>query len=395
MSHPRLLLCFVNFGPYHRARLRACDPSVTGLQLAAAQAEYAWETGPEERLVTVFPGPLENVPPGRWPALVADALDRLDPEICAVAGYGTAGMRAILSWCLRRRRPIVLMSDSRAEDDLRLPWREWIKGQIVRRCGAGFVAGAPHAAYLASLGLERKKIFTGYDVVDNGHFARGAEIARAAATELRARHSLPENYFLVCARFVAKKNLFHVLDAYAAYRQSAPAAAWPLVLLGDGPLRSEILQHLVKLKIEKLVLLPGFVSYAELPVYYGLGSALVHGARQEQWGLVVNEAMAAGLPVLVSTDCGCAGDLVEPGVNGFTFDPENVAQLAGLMQKIASLPRARRDAMGEAGRRIIARWDLPRFSASLRASADQARQTGPPPSPLVARLLLRLLTGRA
>jgi glycosyltransferase involved in cell wall biosynthesis len=398
MSRPRLLLCFVNFGPYHRARLAACDATVTGLQLAATQAEYAWETIPDERLITVFPGALEEVPARHWPALVAAALDRLDPEICAVAGYGVPGMRAIISWCLRRRRPVILMSDSRAEDEPRRRWKEWIKGRIVRACSAGFVAGRPQADYLESLGLDREKIFTGYDVIDNAHFARGADAARADFIVARARHGLPENYFLVCARFVAKKNLFCVLAAYALYRESvivSGGAPLPLVLVGDGPLRAEILRRLEELEIERFVVLPGFVPYPDLPAYYGLAAAFVHAARQEQWGLVVNEAMAAGLPVLVSTDCGCAGELVEPGRNGFTFDPASVEQLAALMEQITSLPETDLAAMGEASRGIIAGWDLAQFADGLRAALDVAEKTRPPGSPLIARLLLRLLAGRA
>jgi glycosyltransferase involved in cell wall biosynthesis len=400
MSRARLLLCFVNFGPYHRARLRACDSEVAGLQLAAVQSEYAWETDGNERLGTVFAGRLEEVQPGRWRALVSAALDRLDPEVCAVAGYGHPGMRAILAWCLRRRRPVVLMSDSRAADEPRPAWKEWIKGRIVRSCAAGFVAGTPHVAYLESLGLDPKKIFTGFDVVDNGHFARGADAARADAVAARARLGLPGNYFLVCARFIPEKNLPRLLEAYAAYRRARSGAGpgsepWKLVLVGDGPLAPDIRRVISRLRLEDAVRLSGRVRFDDLPPYYGLAQALIHPSVSDTWGLVVNEAMAAGLPVLVSTDCGCAVDLVEPGVNGFTFNPENAEQLAGLMEKMAALPTEQRAAMGEAGRRIIARWDLARFAGGLRSAADQALETGPPPSPLLAGLLLRLLAGRA
>lgn len=400
MSRAHLLLCFMNYGPYHRARLQACDPGVAGLQLAAAQSEYTWETSADERLVTVHAGPLEEVPPARWDALVSAALDRLDPAVCAVAGYGIPGMRAILSWCLRHRRPIVLMSDSRAEDEPRRAWREWIKGRIVRSCAAGFVAGRPHLAYLESLGMDRQKIFTGYDVVDNGHFSRGADAARAASAATRKQYGLPENYFLACARFIPEKNLPRLLEAYAAYYRAAVGAGkehepWKLVLVGDGPLATKVRQSISRLGLEDAVILPGYVPFDVLPRYYGLAQALIHPSVRDTWGLVVNEAMAAGLPVLVSTDCGCAGDLVEPGVNGFTFDPENAGQLAGLMEKMTSLPAEERAAMGAAGRRIIAGWDLACFAENLRAAADQALETGAPASSLVTRLLLRLLARRA
>ena len=112
-----------------------------------------------------------------------------------------------------------------------------------------------------------------------------------------------------------------------------PSAPWSLVLLGDGPLKSDLCRLISDLRLDACVHLPGFKQYHELPVYYGLASAFVHASTTEQWGLVVNEAMASGLPVLVSNRCGCAQDLVKEGVNGFTFDPCNVEQLAQLMLK--------------------------------------------------------------
>ena len=81
--------------------------------------------------------------------------------------------------------------------------------------------------------------------------------------------------------------------------------------------------------------MPGFKQYDELPIYYGLAGAFIHASTTEQWGLVVNEAMAAGLPVIVSERCGCAPDLVENGRNGFTFDPYDVDALTHLMLKMA------------------------------------------------------------
>src|SRR5207244_4064698 len=102
------------------------------------------------------------------------------------------------------------------------------------------------------------------------------------------------------------KNLPRLLEAFAGYRRLAGDAAWELVLLGDGPLRPELVALLKDLELDGHVLLPGFKQYDELPAYYGLAGAFIHASTTEQWGLVVNEAMASGLPVLVSDRCGCA-----------------------------------------------------------------------------------------
>jgi glycosyltransferase involved in cell wall biosynthesis len=121
------------------------------------------------------------------------------------------------------------------------------------------------------------------------------------------------------------------------------------------------------------VRLPGFKQYAQLPVYYGLAEAFVHASTSEPWGLVVNEAMAAGLAVLVSKQCGCAADLVRDGVNGFRFDPQNVEELAALMSRLWRSPQ-RCAAMGQASLRIISYWGLERFGQGFRQAAQMAVQ---------------------
>ena len=185
-------------------------------------------------------------------------------------------------------------------------WREWLKRRIVRLFAAALVGGAPQAAYARELGMPEEAIFQGYDAVDNVYFAEQAARVRDMAEVERARLDLPVRFFLAASRFVAKKNLFRLLDAYAAYRQRAGAGAWHLVLLGDGALRAQIESRIVRLDLIGRVMLPGFKQYEELPAWYGLARAFVHASTTEQWGLVVNEAMASGLPVLVSERCGCA-----------------------------------------------------------------------------------------
>ena len=200
---------------------------------------------------------------------------------------------------------------------------------------------------MTQLGMPVERVFPGYDVVDNRYFEDKVAEVRSQKSEVRKKHGLPEKFFLASARFIEKKNLARLLRAYAEYRRQAEvvsrqvshkvstrhSASWSLVLLGDGPLKSDLCRLISDLRLENSVLLPGFKQYNELPVYYGLASAFVHASTTEQWGLVVNEAMASGLPVLVSDRCGCAADLVQEGRNGFTFDPCNVEQLAQLMSR--------------------------------------------------------------
>jgi glycosyltransferase involved in cell wall biosynthesis len=114
----------------------------------------------------------------------------------------------------------------------------------------------------------------------------------------------------------------------------------------------------------KSVFMPGFKQYSEIPAYYALAEAFILPSTTEQWGLVVNEAMASGLPVLVSERAGSAGDLVQSGFNGYTFDPYNVVHLSDLMVRLA-IDRDAREAMGTASSDLIKEWSPDVFSKRL------------------------------
>ena len=111
----------------------------------------------------------------------------------------------------------------------------------------------------------------------------------------------------------------------------------------------------------------GAIAYADLPAYYGLAGAFIHASKVEQWGLVVNEAMASRLPVLVSNRCGCVADLVSHGENGLLFNPFDRAGLSRCMLEIAGND-GRRTAMGRSSRRRIRGWGPERFATGLHAA---------------------------
>ena len=338
----------------------------------------------------------DRVPPTRLVARLREILEELRPAAVAVHGWGKRSALALMHAALAERCPLVMMSDSTAGDAPRRWHKELAKRRIVRLASSAFVAGTPQQEYLVSLGVRSERISLGYDVVDNAHFAAGAFAARQSSAELRARLGLSRPFFLASARFLGMKNLFRLLDAFARYRRrKAEEDAWELVLLGDGELRPELLRHREALGLEGSVRMPGFKQYDELPSWYGLASAFVLASTADTWGLVVNEAMAAGLPVLVSYRCGCAADLVRDGVNGFTFDPYDVEGLASLMHRTAhgDLDLA---AMARAGQAIVATWGPERFAEGLgEAVALATTRPAPAPAPGVFdRALLQALIRR-
>ncbi len=399
----RLCVQWPRFGPYHLARLRAAhaylDPmgvELVGLETAGRDALYAWgvEAAPEPfRREQAFPErTFEAIPPAEIEAGVTAALDRTDPDAVAITSYSMPDARAALRWCRRRRRVAVVMTDSKADDAPRVAWREHVKRVLLSQYDAALVAGAPHRAYLLRLGFPAERIFSGYDVVDNAFFRAGAEAARGRPEAYRPLPGLERGgpFFLASNRFLPRKNLERLLLAYARYR-AASAAPWGLRLLGDGPLRPELERTVAEHGIEGVVFC-GFRQIAELPAYYGLAGAFVHPALADPWGLVVNEAMAAGLPVLVSARAGCAEDLVEDGRNGFTFDPERTDRLAELMARVAA-PETDRAALGRRSQAIVSGFSPETFARQLgRAVQAGAPRAGRPLRPAAGALLWALRT---
>jgi len=411
VKNDSIAILFDRLGPYHWARLQAAARlfRVVAIETYATTREYQWEGIDEPRVfdrVTLF----DNISDGRGPkrALLrhkmAKALREADPAVAMIPGWGTPASLIALEWCLRNQRPAVVMSESNAFDEKRYVLAEVIKRIVVSLFSAGLAGGQLQMEYLVVLGLPRDRVFTGYDVVDNEYFRRKAGEIRNQAPKLRRKYGLPGKYFLASARFVPKKNLPTLIRAYARYRQVAgnlddgqrimDNGPWDLVLLGDGPLKADLSRLVSDLRLHGHVHLPGFLQYHELPAYYGLADVFVHASTTEQWGLVVNEAMAAGLPVIVSNRCGCVPNLVAEGKNGFTFDPGSVESLAKLMLDMCHFSKRRLEDMGAESQRIVEGFTPAHFATGAERAIDAAKAAPIRRSSLFSSLLVKTLIHR-
>ena len=383
---PVVAVVFHYIGPYHHARLNAAADrlSVTGIEWSA-QDYHAWgaaATPARYQRVSLFPEATDHYPDK--PELrraFSSALEQANPDVVAVNGWNNFGSLIAANCCLRHRIPMVVMSESSRQDERRTLGKEAIKRRIAGLYSAALVGGQRHVEYLVELGMPRERIFSGYDVVDNDYFGRRAAEIRNSKSEIRKKNGLPENYFLASARFIEKKNLPCLIRAYAEYRPGTEIRSekfevgnnkvpWDLVVLGDGPLKADLCHLISDLRLNDHVHLPGFKPYDELPVYYALANAFVHASTSEQWGLVVNEAIASGLPVIVSNRCGCAPELMNG--NGSTFDPTNEHELTARLLEMASLSDEKRQHLGDNSYRIAANFAPERFGEGLESAANVA-----------------------
>src|SRR6266581_8679833 len=383
---PSVAVVFHHIGPYHHARLNAAADrlSVTGIEWSAKGYDVwgAAATPARYHKVSLFPEATDQFPgSAELRRAFWSALEQTNPEVVAVNGWNNFGSLIAADCCMRRGIPMVVMSESSRQDEPRTWWKEAIKRRIIGLYSAALVGGQRHVEYLEELGMPRERVFTGYDVVDNHYFRQKAEEVRSQRLEVRQKCVLPENYFLASARFVEKKNLPRLIQAYAEYRQRSEVrdrksdisdqhSPWDLVVLGDGPLKTDLCRLISDLRLNEHAHLPGFKPYDELPVYYALANAFVHASTTEQWGLVVNEAIASGLPVIVSERCGCVPELVQG--NGFTFDPTNEHELTARLLKVASLSDEERKRFGDNSYRIAANFAPERFGEGLERAASVA-----------------------
>jgi glycosyltransferase involved in cell wall biosynthesis len=375
---PAVAVVFHHIGPYHHARLNAAADSlsVTGIEWSAKGSD-AWgaaATPARYHKVSLFPEATDHYPDkAELRRAFWSALEQTNPDVVAVNGWNNFGSLIAANCCLRRGLPMVVMSESSRQDEPRTSWKEAIKRRLVGLYSAALVGGQRHVEYLAELGMPRERVFIGYDVVDNDYFGRRTAEIRNSKFEIRDKRGLPETYFLASARFIEKKNLSSLIEAYAQYRRRSEIAVkvpWDLVVLGDGPLRATLNSQLSTLNLNEHVHLPGFKPYDELPVYYALASAFVHASTTEQWGLVVNEAIASGLPVIVSDRCGCVPEVINS--NGFTFNPTSENELTARLLEMASLSDEERKRLGDNSYRIAANFAPERFGEGLERAASVA-----------------------
>lgn len=374
----RIALCFSQFGPYHHARAAALrvlagESNLLCVQIAAASTTYAWDAGQRgaQDVVTLLEGAEEDAGFIRVLSAAWCLWKREEPDVAFLPSYSPASSLALLLSAKLAGLHTVMMNDSHAGTERARGWKRVIKRYLIWLFDGALLAGQPQVRHFQSLGIPSARIRTGYDAIDNAHFTSAAAEARTQASQRRARYGLPERYILSLGRMVEKKNLETLIEAFALAKAKNPSFAPALVFVGSGEREAALVQRSGELGLRIArpgdpgpadVWFFGFRQIDENPDFYALADCFVLPSRYEEWGLVVNEAMACGLPVVVSQTVGCAEDLVQDGVNGFQFDPAVPEDLAQKLLLLESNP-ALRASMGAAGRERIQAWGCDNFAA--------------------------------
>lgn len=312
---------------------------------------------------SLAPSATGSIDSGWWGLRLSSAskdLAELRPDLVMVTGWQKRGMLQCLLVARKLGIATIIRAESNGLAPLSFPRRIrncWILGKADRL----LPIGEANRHFYQRLGFGGRIGQTAPYCVDNGFFAEGANPLRAKALELRGRWGVPESArcFLFAGKLVSKKRPQDLAAAIERLSRRMPGQVH-LLVVGSGPLQKELEAQAMARHLP--ITFAGFLNQTEMPSAYAAADCLVLPSDYgETWGLVVNEAMACGLPAIVSDRVGCGPDLVTDGETGFQFRFGDIEGLAAGLAKFAALNDSERRAMGERARaRVFTDYSIQR-----------------------------------
>ncbi len=234
---------------------------------------------------------------------------------------------------------------------------------LYRWCDGVLAIGSLNAEFYRSVGVPDAKITIVPYSVDNARFIRESMLTAGERQQIRADLGVTGSTPIVvyASKFQRRKHPDSVIAA--AHALAGRGVALHVVMIGSGEMETE-LRELADLG-PATVTFPGFINQSMLPSMLAACDVFVLPSEEEPWGLIVNEAMCAGLPVVVGKDAGCVPDLVNEGDNGFEVIPGDVAQLTEVLAALVANPE-RRTEMSARSREIVRGWGFERCADGWR-----------------------------
>jgi glycosyltransferase involved in cell wall biosynthesis len=236
--------------------------------------------------------------------------------------------------------------------------------------------GSANAAFYRAMGMPEDRIFLMPYTVDNARFTNGSRLSDGQRTRIRAELGVADDdpIVLYAAKLQARKHPDDLLRA--AVLLKTRGVRFHVVMVGSGEMAAELVNLTTRLGLEN-VHFHGFANQSVLPQIYGAADVFVLPSENEPWGLAVNEAMCAGLPIVASAEVGCVADLVRAGVNGQTFAAGNVEDLANALHSLL-VDTETRKRMSAASRTIVSRWSYAECADGLQAALTRSGAGGRP-----------------
>jgi glycosyltransferase involved in cell wall biosynthesis len=391
----RVVFAHTDFRIYWPARLNALNSFLTVkgiefwvVEIAGVGSPYSFAPESQNKpdfWHCIFPDKrMEEITAAAANKALIKKLDELQPDIVFSGAIAFPSGAASVRWAGENKKRCVVFDNARLEDVPRNKFINYIKSQVYSAVDAILCPAPSWNETFRYFGFTDEQIFHGLNVVDNSFWSE---------LEYKYNPNLPDRYFLSIGRQIPKKNFLFLLKSYSEYLRVSKDPA-DLVLVGDGPRRSILEKFAKENDPDRIHLLP-FSTQEDLRSIYRRSLCFILPSKHgETWGLVVNEAMASGLSVLVSKEVGCASTLVKDGINGFTFSPDDMDKLSGLMLRVEELTGEERNNMGQNSLEIIKNWGLDRFCAGTYEAIQYVSSNNKRKSSILSRVLIRLWKGR-
>lgn len=258
----------------------------------------------------------------------------------------------------------------------RSPWKRWLRkplmGLLYRGlCSYCLPIGTLNRDFYLAHGVSKDRLVPVPFAVDNEYFKASAE-RTMSKPELKKQLGLPQEkgVILFASKLISRKR---PMDLLLAFQEAGPRNLQAaLVFVGSGEQDGRLKDYVQEHEIPDVFFF-GFQNQSELPAFYAVADVFVLPSENEPWGLILNEVMCAGLPVIASDKIGAVPDLVRHGENGFAFSSGSTAELSECLSRIMKDAEMRKR-MGEASRKIIEHWDYESCVVGIREVLSRNRR---------------------
>jgi glycosyltransferase involved in cell wall biosynthesis len=394
----KVALIWDKWGPYHFARYKGFvkyfgSENSVGLSIAGKTNTYQWEEYPFNKddfnFKVLLPNDFaEKINIFHLFIKFIEFLKNEKIKIVFLPSYWPLTPFVLLIASKIMNCKCIMMNESHAGTEKAKGWKLKIKILLVKLFDGALLGGKPQIEYFTSLGMNPEFMLDGYDVVDNDYYyQKSLQLKNNSNISL----NLPNRFILNLGRMVPKKNLQILIRAYNELilkHQNDIIGFFPsLVLVGSGEelVGLQFLCNELGLNFRNFescnfddnincVYFYGFRQIDENPNFFSKADVFVLPSLYEEWGLVVNESLASQTPVIVSNQAGCSNDLVEEGVNGYSFNPEDYNDLAQkiilALNKIAISDTLRINAYES-----IKNWSCDLFGQNAKLVSDKISQS--------------------
>jgi glycosyltransferase involved in cell wall biosynthesis len=310
-------------------------------------------------------------------------LNKLQPDILICGAIAFPSGALSVAWAYKNKRKVICFDDAKIETVQRSSLVNRIKQYIYNGVYAMLYPSSDWEHTGGFWGFSKEQLFYGIDVVDNSFWRSYYKCQKVSSP-----------YFLVVGRQIPQKNLSLILYSYNKYHKKYLQASMPLIIIGDGPERPLLEEYVKNNNLSHCVSFEPFKNQSELKTFYHNAGCLILSSSSETWGLVINEAMACGLPVISSIQCGATNTLIEDGVNGFSF---NIFEKDALFEKMSNyheLPQNMKTIMSRNAVKTINQWDLSLFCKNCYDAVKYVSYQPVKKLSLINSLIIRIWQGR-